>query len=85
MRDLFVELSVGAPATTTAVVRQLGDDPAQLVYVVASNMQLGNDERLRILDMDPLARKLRHVLELLQHERTVRELGRSIDEKSARR
>jgi ATP-dependent Lon protease len=53
-------------------------DPRQLVYLVASTVPFDRAVRQEILELDPVDAKLRRLVELLQHEVTVRELGQRI-------
>jgi ATP-dependent Lon protease len=53
-------------------------DPRQIVYFVASVIPLGTEVRQQLLEQDPLAAKLRRLIDLLQRELAVRELGRKI-------
>ena len=54
------------------------DDPRQLVYFVASVVPLPVAARQELLELDPIAAKLRRLVDLLQRELAVRELGRKI-------
>ena len=53
-------------------------DARQLVYFIASVVPLPTEPRQMLLEMDPLPAKLRQLLDLLQRELAVRELGRKI-------
>jgi ATP-dependent Lon protease len=53
-------------------------DPLQLVYLVASSVAFSPEARQELLELDPVDAKLRRVVELLQHEIAVRELGQKI-------
>ncbi|MDP8903806.1 MAG: endopeptidase La [Chloroflexota bacterium] len=61
------------------------DSPRQLGYLIASALPLSVEDRQRILEQDPLDAKLRSVVEHLQHELTVRELGRTITSRTEER
>lgn len=50
-------------------------DPRHLVYLVASQIQLSTSVRQEILELDPVDAKLRLIIEHLQHEVEVTELG----------
>ncbi|MBI4491359.1 MAG: LON peptidase substrate-binding domain-containing protein, partial [Chloroflexi bacterium] len=53
-------------------------DPRQVVYLVASAAPLPGEVRQEVLELDPVDAKLRRLLDLLQHEVAVRELGQKI-------
>ncbi len=53
-------------------------DPRELAYLVASVVPLPPANRQEVLELDPVDAKLRRLVELLQHEVAVRELGRQI-------
>jgi ATP-dependent Lon protease len=53
-------------------------DPRQLAYLLASTGLLDAAARQEILELDPVEAKLRRLVELLQHEESVRELGQRI-------
>ena len=67
--ELPDELGVAAESFT---------DPRHLLYFVASMVPLDVPVRQELLEMDPLAAKLRRLVDLLQREVAVRELGRKI-------
>jgi ATP-dependent Lon protease len=67
--ELPDELGVAAESFT---------DPRHLLYFVASMVPLDVAIRQELLEMDPLASKLRRLVDLLQREVAVRELGRKI-------
>jgi ATP-dependent Lon protease len=67
--ELPDELGVAAEAFT---------DPRHLVYFVASLVPLDLPVRQELLEMDPVSAKLRRLVDLLQREVAVRELGRKI-------
>jgi len=67
--ELPDELAAGAPNVI---------DPGQLVYFVASVVPLGVAARQELLELDPITAKLRRLVDLLQRELAVRELGRKI-------
>ncbi|MCC7372782.1 MAG: endopeptidase La [Chloroflexi bacterium] len=54
------------------------EDPRQLVYLVASTAPLSGTVRQELLEQDVLDAKLRRLVELLQHELAIRELGQKI-------
>ena len=53
-------------------------DPRHVAYLVASVVPLGVAVRQEILELDPVSAKLRRLVDLLQRELAVRELGRKI-------
>jgi ATP-dependent Lon protease len=67
--DLPDELAVAAENLT---------DPRQIAYLIASVAPLGVAVRQEILELDPVDTKLRRLVDLLQRELAVRELGRKI-------
>jgi ATP-dependent Lon protease len=78
--DLFrrlVELSDDLPGELGATAEGLAE-PRQVVYLVASVVPLSGAARQELLELDPIDAKLRRLIELLQHEVAVRELGRKI-------
>jgi ATP-dependent Lon protease len=60
-------------------------DPLQVVYLVASSVALSPEARQELLELDPVEAKLRRLVELLQHEIAVRELGQKITTDTAER
>jgi ATP-dependent Lon protease len=62
---------VGAAAETVT-------DPRQVAYLAASTGLLDGPARQEILELDPVEAKLRRLIEILQHEESVRELGQQI-------
>ena len=54
------------------------DDPRHLVYFVASVVPLDAAARQELLEMDAVPSKLRRLIDLLQRDLAVRELGRKI-------
>jgi ATP-dependent Lon protease len=67
--ELPDELGVAAESFT---------DPRHLLYFVASLVPLDLPVRQELLEMDPVPAKLRRLVDLLQRELAVRELGRKI-------
>lgn len=57
---------------------QVLTDPRQIAYLVASSVPISVAARQDILQIDSIPGKLRRLIELLQHEVAVRELGRKI-------
>ena len=78
--DVFrrlVEASPELPDEMAAAAANLGD-PRQLLYFVATVVPLATAMRQELLELDPLTAKLRRLLDGLQRELAVRELGRKI-------
>jgi ATP-dependent Lon protease len=61
-----------------AVAAENVTDPRHLVYFVASVIPLDMAARQELLEMDPVPAKLRRLVDLLQRDLAVRELGRKI-------
>jgi ATP-dependent Lon protease len=53
-------------------------DPRQVGYLVASVIPMDLGDREEILELDPVEAKLRKLIDAMQHEVAVRELGRKI-------
>jgi ATP-dependent Lon protease len=78
--DLFrrmVELLPTIPGDVVPAVEGLAD-PRQVVYFVASALPISGPVRQEILELNPVDAKLRRLIEVLQHEVAVRELGEQI-------
>jgi ATP-dependent Lon protease len=78
--DIFrrlVEVSPELPDELSAVVDNVADS-RHLAYFVASVVPLDMAARQEILEMDSVTAKLRRLIDLLQRELAVRELGRKI-------
>jgi ATP-dependent Lon protease len=78
--DIFrrlVEASSELPDELAAAAENV-PDPLRLTYFVASVVSLDMAVRQELLEMDPVASKLRRLVDLLQKELAVRELGRKI-------
>jgi ATP-dependent Lon protease len=78
--DLFrklVELSADLPDELAAVAETFAD-PRQVVYFVASLVRMDTAARQALLEMDSVADKLRRLVEVVQGELSVREIGRKI-------
>ena len=74
--ELPDELAAGAPNVA---------DPRQLVYFAASVIPLAAAARQELLELEPVAAKLRRLVDLLQRELAVRELGRKITSETEER
>jgi ATP-dependent Lon protease len=72
------------PADFAAAAEGL-TDPRQLVYLIASVTPLDAAARQEILALDPLSAKFRRLIDLLQRELAVRELGRKITSETEER
>jgi ATP-dependent Lon protease len=79
VRDLFTELTRERAPQLSGFVSQQVVDPVQLVYVIAANLELEPARRQELLEAHPVGAKLRRLLEILQHERTVGELRAKIE------
>ncbi|MGH7266726.1 MAG: LON peptidase substrate-binding domain-containing protein, partial [Candidatus Rokuibacteriota bacterium] len=78
--DLFkqlVELVGELPDELAAAAESL-PEPRQVAYLIATAMPLDTAVRQEILELDPVDAKLRRLVDLLQRERAVREIGRKI-------
>jgi ATP-dependent Lon protease len=78
--DIFrrlVEASPDLPDELAGALEHV-TDPRQVVYFVASVVPLDKAARQELLEMDPVVAKLRRLVDLLQRELAVRELGRKI-------
>jgi ATP-dependent Lon protease len=78
--DIFrrlVEASPELPDELAGAVESV-TDPRHVMYLVASMVPIDLAARQELLEMDPLTAKLRRLVDLLQRELAVRELGRKI-------
>jgi ATP-dependent Lon protease len=78
--DIFrrvVEASQELPDELAVAAESLAD-PLRVVYFVASVVPFDMAVRQELLEMDPVAAKLRRLVDFLQRELAVRELGRKI-------
>jgi len=78
--DIFrrlVEASAELPDELAAAVDNLAD-PRHVVYFVASIVPFELAVRQELLELNPIAAKLRRLVDVLQRELAVRELGRKI-------
>ncbi len=85
--DVFrrlVEVSPDLPDELAAAGESLGD-PRHLAYFVASVVPLDVAARQELLELDPLPAKLRRLVDRLQRELAVRELGRKITSETEER
>jgi ATP-dependent Lon protease len=85
--DLFrrlVGLVEELPAETANAAEAL-PDARHLAYLIASVMPLPAPTRQELLELDPLETKLRTLIDLLQQEVSVRELGQKITSETQQR
>ena len=78
--DIFrrlVEVSPDLPDELAATVASVSD-PRHVAYLVASVVPVDFATRQKFLEIDPVAAKLRRLVDVLQRELAVRELGRKI-------
>jgi ATP-dependent Lon protease len=72
------------PAEVVGAAEELAD-PLQVAYLVASVSPFSVEVRQELLEIDPVDSKLRRLVDLLQHEVAVRELGREIATETSER
>jgi ATP-dependent Lon protease len=85
--DIFrrlVEISPELPDELAAAGENV-TDPRHVAYFVASVVRLDAVARQQILEADPVTAKLRRLVDLLQRELAVRELGRKITSETEER
>ena len=78
--DVFRRLVLMAdelPGELVTAAEKLAD-PIQVAYLIASSVAFSPEARQELLELDPVEAKLRRLIELLQHEIAVRELGQKI-------
>ncbi len=80
VRDLFRRLVAVVPELPDILVDALEtlDDPNQLAYVVAATAPFDPVERQEILELGTIRERMLRLIELSQHELSVRELGKQI-------
>jgi ATP-dependent Lon protease len=85
--DIFRRLVEASPELPDelGVAAEGFTDPRHLLYFVASLMPLDLPVRQELLEMDPVPAKLRRLVDLLQRELAVRELGRKITSETEER
>ncbi|MBW3632750.1 MAG: endopeptidase La, partial [Chloroflexi bacterium] len=78
--DLFRRLVALIPEVPdeVAAAAETVTDPRQVAYLVASTGLLDGEARQEILALEPVEAKLRRLIEILQREESVRELGQRI-------
>jgi ATP-dependent Lon protease len=85
--DIFrrlVQVSADVPDQLAASAEGIAD-PRQLAYFVASVLPFDVAARQQLLELDPLTAKLRRLVDMLQRELAVRELGRKITSETEER
>jgi ATP-dependent Lon protease len=80
----LVEVSPDLPDELAAAAENL-PDARHVAYMVASVVPLDVATRQALLEMDPVTAKLRRLVDLLQRELAVRELGRKITSETEER
>ena len=75
---------LGLPTQVIAAVESL-EQPLEVAYAAASTMPLEPAIRQEILELDPVEAKLRRLVDALQHQIAIRELGQSITERTQER
>jgi ATP-dependent Lon protease len=87
MLDLFrqlIDLTAELPGELAAAAEAL-PDTRRIVYLIASVAPLALEARQELLELDGTEAKARRLIELLQHEVAVRELGRKISTETEER
>ena len=87
LRTLFHELAeIGhsIPQQVVSVADGL-TDPRQLAYLIAAASSLPRAGRQEILELDPVVAKLRRLVELLEHELSVRRLEQEVASRTQQR
>jgi ATP-dependent Lon protease len=85
--DIFRRLVEASPDLPDEFGPAVGNvtDPRHLVYFVASVVPLPVAARQELLELDPVSAKLRRLVDLLQRELAVRELGQKITSETQER
>ena len=83
-QDRLVALVDELPAETANAAEAL-PDARQVAYLIASVIPIAAATRQELLELDPLEAKLRGIIELLQNEVSVRELGQKITSETQQR
>lgn len=78
--DLFTRLADLVPSIPSELITYAVnvEDPLQLVYAVATYTRIDIDEAQKLLELNSVEEKLRHLMTLLTKELEVMELGRKI-------
>jgi len=80
LAELFqkmVAMTPNMPEELSAAALNI-EDPRQLAYLVATNIRLELPQRQEILEIDPVAEKMKRLMQVLNREIEVLELGRKI-------
>jgi ATP-dependent Lon protease len=85
--DLFRRLVTASPEIPDEMAEAAANltDPRHVVYLVASVVPTDVATRQALLELDPVTAKLRRLVDLLQREVAVRELGRKITSETEER
>src|SRR5262245_30816631 len=85
--ELFQRLVTASPELPDEMAPAVANlpDPRHIVYLVASVLPSDVATRQALLEMDPIEAKLRRLVDLLQREVAVRELGRKITSDTEKR
>ena len=75
---------LGMPPVVVGVAEGV-EDPLEVAYAVAGAMPLDLETRQQILELEPVDAKLRRLVDALQHEISVRELGQTITQRTQER
>ena len=87
LRTLFHELAEVGRAVPQQIL-SVSDgltDPRQLAYLIAAAASLPRAGRQEILELDPVGAKLRRLIELLEHELSVRRLEQEVTSRTQQR
>jgi ATP-dependent Lon protease len=87
VKDLFGRLARITPELSAELVvaAETMTDAREVCYLVAATVPLTGETRQAILALDPVDAKLRRLVDALQHELAVRELGQRISEETRER
>jgi len=87
LRVLFRELGELGRAVPEQVLSMADGltDPRQLAYLIAATASLPRSGRQEILELEPVAAKLRRLVELLEHELSVRRLEQEVASRTQQR
>ncbi len=81
MKTLAAEsltLTPEVPATAAEIIEQV-DQPSRLLYLVTSNLQIGIEEKMRILQIADVPEAMRETLKILSHDIEVRRVTQKIN------
>ncbi|MBI5548813.1 MAG: LON peptidase substrate-binding domain-containing protein, partial [Deltaproteobacteria bacterium] len=83
-RDLFTRLVAVVPDLPNELASAVEglSNPREIAYQIAAAAPLGTSDRQTLLELDSVHDKLRRLIELLQHELTVREMGRQLTQET---